>query len=210
MAVPGEDYGESAGNEREYGDGSSRHTGTWTMVLGGTAAVAILLAVLGFILPWVDVNRGLSGNPSYAVINVPFVSELGLAWLALLVVIGFVGWTCHQRWLLILGALCALPTMFLLFVLTLLFHIVPHLVPLWLIPRSARPYVPDITGGVGPTLGFVSALIFTAWFVASAIVRPNAVHRFTSTMAHRTEDRLEQLWARGGNLVKPRQSGPPV
>jgi hypothetical protein len=196
--------------ETEESPQPSKRREVWTIVLGGTSLLAVILAVLGFFLPWVNVNRGLSGSPSYAAINIPFVSEVGLAWLALLVLIGVVGWTCHQRWLLIVGALCTLPTMLLLFVLTLLLHIVPHLVPLWLIPRQARSYVPDLTGGAGPTLGFVSALLFTFWFVASAIVRPNAVHRFASTMAHRTEDRIERLWARGENLVKPSQGELPV
>jgi hypothetical protein len=167
----------------------------WSGALGSAFVVVIVLATLGFVEPWVTVDRGVAGTPSYSVLDVPFVSDVGLAWVALLIVLAAVAWLTRQRWLLLIGAALTLVTMVVLAVLAILFHVVPHLLPLWLLPRRARQYVPDIGSGEGPTLALISSVLLLAWFVACAVVRPVA-HRLDGGALHWMERHVEALWHR--------------
>jgi hypothetical protein len=169
--------------------------------------VTIVFGILGFIQPWVIVNRGLSGSPTYSAIDMPVISDIGLAWMAVLVVMAVVGWFLHGKWLLIIGAFCAAFTAVILAGLALLFHIVPHLVPLWLIPKDARSYVPDIASGSGPTFGFVSGVLFIGWFVAAAIVKRPTEQDLGGTLLSRIEQRLDRIGARIRDLVSSRRIG---
>jgi hypothetical protein len=178
----------------------TRHTLTvdreaaWSIVLGVAFAVILGLGLFGFIEPWVSVDRGLAGAPSYSVVAIPVVSEVAVLWSVLLVVIAVVGWIWRQRWLLVVGALTTFATALVLGVLAILFHFVPHLLPFWLLPKRARPYVPDIASGSGPTLAFASSLILLIWFATAAFVRPVA-HRLEDGLLHRVERRVESVWA---------------
>lgn len=167
----------------------------WSAALGSGFVAVLVLAALGFLEPWISVDRDLASAPSYSAIDVPVVVEVGALWVAILVVLAIVAWATRQRWLFVIGALATLVTAVMLGVLAILFHVVPHLLPFWLIPKRARPYVPDIAGGPGPTFAFLSSLLLLAWFFAAAFVRPS-IHRAGAGRLHRVERQVETLWAR--------------
>jgi hypothetical protein len=170
----------------------------WFKVLAVLFVLCLALAAGGFFLPWVTVERGSLGAPSYSAIDLPIGNDLGLAWLAFLILLALGGWFRRHRWVLIVGSLCSVATAVVLGVTAVLLHIAPRLVPLWLVPGSARRFVPDIGTGLGPNLAFVSAGLLVIWFALAAVVRPaptpnHEAGRLDSAV-HRFEVRWAQAW----------------
>jgi hypothetical protein len=153
-------------------------------------ACFVAFEILGFFLPWITVNRGYI-VPSYSAVDIPVASELGFAWSVFLVALAATAWILRQRWLLIVGAFFATITAVVLGVLAIVIHVVPRILPLWLIPKSARGYVPDITSGNGPTLAFMSGVLLLAWFVTAAVYRHAQITTIEGSISHQVERRFE-------------------
>ena len=140
--------------------------------------------------------------PSYSAADIPVASESGLAWSVFLVVLAGTAWVFRRRWLLIVGAFFATITAIVLGVLAIVIHVVPRILPLSLIPKSARGYVPDITSGSGPPLAFISAILLLAWFVIAAAYRHASTTTIEGSFPHRVEERFESFVTRARLLAQ--------
>lgn len=141
---------------------------------GGLLA-AVLLAAGGFVFPWIVLDRGSVGQTSYSAIDLPVGNYLGVLWLTCIVVFGVLGWLLRWRWALVLGALSAAVGLVTFLSLALLLDEAPHLLPLWLLPKEVRSYVPAIGSGFGPWSAFASCAALCVWFVVAVIVdRPRS------------------------------------
>jgi hypothetical protein len=136
----------------------------------GGLLVAVILAVAGFVFPWIVLDRGSVGQTSYSAIDLPVGNYIGVLWLAVLIVLAVLGWRFHWRWALVIGACSAAVGLVTFLGLALLLKEAPHLLPLWLLPKEARSYVPAIGSGLGPWSAFASCTAFCVWFVMAAIV----------------------------------------
>ena len=112
--------------------GGGRRIPLWLFI--GGLLVAVLLAAAGFVLPWIVLDRGSVGQTSYSAIDLPVGNYIGVLWLAVLVVLGVLGWLFHWRWALVIGACSAALGLVTFLGLALLLKEAPHLLPLWLLP----------------------------------------------------------------------------
>jgi hypothetical protein len=139
------------------------------MMLG---VVCMVLILAGYVLPWIVVDKGAYGERSYGPLELPFGNLIGIAWTVFLIILAVLGWIRRSRWTLLVGSVCSLMSTVVLATLSWLLHLAPRLMPLWLLPKDARGYVPDISIGSGATVAVVASILLLTWFVLASISRP--------------------------------------
>ena len=141
-------------------------------MLGGGLVVALLLAAGGFVLPWVVLDHGTIGPVSYSAIDLPVGNYVGVFWLVCIVVMALTGWLFRWTWALVIGTVAAGIGVVVFLTLALLLREAPHLIPVWLLPKDVRGYVPSLSTGIGVWLPMASCVVFVAWFVGAGMSRP--------------------------------------
>lgn len=171
--LPGSELTEPVSNSPQQSDiADAKPEVLREIALLAALGVVLVLAILGFLLPWITVDNGSTSGLSYAASDLPVGNVIGALWLALLTTIAIVGWALRSRWVLLMGILCLVPTVVVLTLLAVLVNEAPHLVPLWLIPKQVRTDIPAISSGTGPLLAIASSGLFLLWCIAAAIGRP--------------------------------------
>lgn len=175
---------------------------TWLM--GGAITVATVLALGGFFLPWIVIDHGVAGSMSYSAKDLPVGNYIGVAWLLFIVMLASVGWAMRWRWSFAVGALSSFVGILTFFVLAIILSEAPHLVPLWLIPKEARSFVPSVGSGPGPWSAALSCTVFFAWFVVSWFTRRDLSHEHHFDVARSTlSGSAGRQWA----VIKTRWKG---
>jgi hypothetical protein len=156
----------------------------------------MLIGIAGFFVPWVIVDRGSVGEFQFGPIDLPVGNVIGMVWLGILVVLAAIGWLSRWRPVLVVGALAAVPTALVFLILAIVLSAAPHFVPLWLLPKEARSYVPAIGVGSGEWLACIASIGLFVWFIAAAVVRPPRGRRHLWR-----EVRSKLSWARTSGAV---------
>ena len=144
--------------------------GSKALVMLGVVCLGLILAT--YILPWIVVDKGAYGGRSYGPLDLPIGNFIGTAWSVFLISLAVLGWMRRSRWVLLGGLVCSIMSTVVLATLSWLLHLAPHLVPLWLLPKDSRGYVPDIGIGSGATVAVVASILLLTWFVLALINRP--------------------------------------
>jgi hypothetical protein len=155
----------AAQDPKAIGSASSK-----ALVVLGLVCAALIVA--GYVLPWIVVDKGAYGGRRYEPLELPIGNFVGITWTVFLTMLAVLGWMRRSRWILLLGSAFALITALVMTMVWWVMHLVPRLMPLWIIPKAARGYVPDVSIGDGATVAVIASVLLLAWFVLATFARP--------------------------------------
>jgi len=149
-----------------------KHLLSETFLLGAGFILFAVLALGGFSMAWITVNRAKTSF-SYGVLSLPVAPAIGMVWTAVLVVLAGLGWLTKDRRVFLVGFVCTAVTTMLLVLLATTIQYALRDLPLWMLPVEARNYVPDIADGSGSWFASASSAVLLLWFVCAAAVVPD-------------------------------------
>lgn len=143
-------------------------------LLGVSGALCVGLIVAGYALPWITINRGSFGGHSFGPLWLPVVNAVGVIWTCALLAVAVVGMMSRRRVVLAVGLGCSLVTTVVLVVVLFVLQLIPRIIPLWVLPKKIRGYVPDISVGSGVLVAVVASILLLTWFVWATVSTPSS------------------------------------